>query len=351
VRWSKRFALGGLGLIVLMLLVGVVSEWFASRSDAHRFPQEGRLVDADGLRLNIRYMGLAAPGAPTVILESGLGSPALGWKFVQPGIAAFAGVCSYDRAGYGWSDPAETPRTSLQIAKELHALLQNAGLKPPYILVGHSFGGYNIRMFNALYPEEVAGAVFVDPSHEDQEERLPPGLKKLMDDQNKSFASMAKLMPLAIPTGVARLLQGLGRKKSALPLDYTEEIEYLQRRTTFIDAVAREGAAFGQSASQVRGAGSFGDKPLIVLTACKHAELADIGPVVTEAELSAFQQIWMHDLQPRIARLSTRGKQILVPNSDHMIPEKAPRTVIDAVREVMREVASSSEEGRTRRTK
>src|SRR5581483_7569321 len=165
-RWLKRILLGAVALVVLVLVVGALYQWIGYRSDAKRFPEQGRLVDAGGLRLNIDCSGTRKARAPAVILESGAGVPAIGWDFVQPKIAEFAYVCSYDRAGYGWSDPPVNPdRSSAEVSKELHTLLQNAGVQPPYILVGHSLGGLNIRVFNGMYPNEVAGAVFVDSSH------------------------------------------------------------------------------------------------------------------------------------------------------------------------------------------
>ncbi len=113
-----------------------------------------------------------------MILESGLGVPALGWAKVQPEVAKFARVCSYDRAGYGWSEPGPEPRTSLQMVKELKALLDAAGEAGLYVLVGHSFGGFTVRLFTKQYPNEVVAVVLVEASHEDWEERmeskLPP---------------------------------------------------------------------------------------------------------------------------------------------------------------------------------
>ncbi|MBZ5703441.1 MAG: alpha/beta hydrolase [Acidobacteriia bacterium] len=138
-------------------LAGAAYEAYARHQDERRFHPQGLLVDVGGYRLNILCAGNFAPGTPTVILESGLGGPVIGWRFVRPEIAKFARVCSYYRAGYGWSDPGPMPRTALQIAKELHLLLQNAHIDPPYIPVGYSFGGYAVRVFNGLYPRKLPG--------------------------------------------------------------------------------------------------------------------------------------------------------------------------------------------------
>src|SRR5271170_4669415 len=131
VRWLSRAVSIVGALLILALIVGIAYQFIEMRLDARRFPQIGKSVDIGGYKLNINCTG---EGSPTTILESGLEEPAISWRLVQSEIAKFARVCSYDRAGYGWSDPGPMPRTSTQIAKELHTLLQNAGEKPPYVL-------------------------------------------------------------------------------------------------------------------------------------------------------------------------------------------------------------------------
>jgi pimeloyl-ACP methyl ester carboxylesterase len=128
---------------LIALTGGMAYESIGRISDARRFPIRGRMVDIGGYRLNINCTGT---GSPTVILDSGLGEPALSWNGVQAGVARFTRVCSYDRAGYGQSDPGPQPRSSLQVARELHALLERSQTPGPYVLVGHSFGGYNVRV-------------------------------------------------------------------------------------------------------------------------------------------------------------------------------------------------------------
>lgn len=340
IRWLKLIALGAIGLVVLMAFARTVYEWFASRADARRFPQQGRLVDVGGFRLNLDCTGAAPPGTPTVVLESGGGVPALGWKFVQPEIAKSTRVCSYDRAGYGWSDPPADPvRTSSQIAKELHALLQNANVPPPYVLVGHSIGGFNIRVYNGQYPNEVAGAVFVDSSHPDQLQRMTPGLRRLSDKSLRSFRWQVVFFRLAIHCGAMRLLQRSSRGQETLPLDFVEEVEYLQRKDAFIEAAAGELNSFEESAREVRNAGNFGNKPVIVLTAGKFPVL----PGISKEESDQFLQVWIHDLQLQLTRLSTGGKQVVVADSDHMIPFEAPQTIIDAVQEVVQTAGATQQ--------
>ena len=163
-HWLRKIAFIVGAFALLLVALGTSYRSIKAGTDARRFHLEGRLVDLGGYKLNINCTG---QGSPTVILESGLAVPALSWRSVQQEIAKFTRVCSYDRAGYGWSDPGPMPRTSAQSVKELHALLHNAGEKPTFVLVGHSFGGTNVRIYNRAYPSEVAGMVLADTGHED----------------------------------------------------------------------------------------------------------------------------------------------------------------------------------------
>ena len=175
-RWIRYLLAGLLILLIALVCAGTVYEAIESHRDQQMFHPPGRLVDIGGCRLHLYCTG---EGSPTVILEAGGGNPWLSWCKVQPQVASFTRVCSYDRAGLGWSDPSPRPRTAMVIAEELHALLHNAGIPGPFVLVGHSLGGMDARMFANRYPSEVAGLVLVDSSHPDQDERFPPEAKKL----------------------------------------------------------------------------------------------------------------------------------------------------------------------------
>src|SRR3989442_1694958 len=141
-------------------LVGVVHGQDATVAPPSAAP--GRLVDVGGWRLHLNCSGRANPSQPTVILEAGIGDFSAEWMLVQPGVAAFTRVCSYDRAGDGWSDVGPHPRTMRQIVFELQTLLERAGERPPYVLVGHSYGGWLVRLYQVTYPSQVAGIVLVE---------------------------------------------------------------------------------------------------------------------------------------------------------------------------------------------
>ncbi|MGA8028476.1 MAG: alpha/beta hydrolase [Bryobacteraceae bacterium] len=152
-------------MILLILAAGLIAaslayQAFGARRDRRRYPAPGRLIDAAGCRLHLNRQGA---GKPAVVLEAGIAASSLSWALVQPEIAGFTCVCSYDRAGLGWSGNCSAPRTVQRMVMELRALLSRANVIPPYILVGHSFGGLLIRAFAHLAPGEVAGLVLVDP--------------------------------------------------------------------------------------------------------------------------------------------------------------------------------------------
>ena len=309
----RVFVLGGL-LLVILALGGVLYENIAEARDRRFNPDPGRRFDVGGFKMNIDCTG---NGNPTVILDSGLGDTFLSWRKVQPQIAQFVRVCSYDRAGLGYSDPSPRPRTSKVIAEELHALLQAAGITPPYVLVGHSLGGYNVRVFQSLYPKEVVGVVLVDASHPDQENRLPPELKTMEGTWQREAAFLA----YATPFGITRLL-GFCEDD---PRDRAAECNFHSSR----EALA-ELKAFPESARQAAATGTLGDLPLIVLSHDPDKPSSELSPEVAKPTNEAWEK-----MQEELAHLSTRGTQTIAKNSAHYIQNDRPDLVIDAVRKVV----------------
>lgn len=170
-RWTG-YALGVIvSVVVFTLLVGTAYQWAENRDDLRAYPAPGKFLDVGGHRLHLWCTGA---GSPAVVLEAGLGGSALQWSRVQPEIARTTRVCSYDRAGMGWSDLGPNPRSAAQIVSELHTLLQAAHVTAPYVLTGHSSGGLYIRLYASTYPTDVVGMVLVDAAHEDQRNRMPP---------------------------------------------------------------------------------------------------------------------------------------------------------------------------------
>jgi pimeloyl-ACP methyl ester carboxylesterase len=323
-------------LLVLIFVglpcLGAVYQAISNAVDARRFPQRGKLVQAGDIKLNIECSGEALP---TVILESAGAFTSRSWAKVQPEVAKFARVISYDRAGYGWSESSTYPRTATQLAKELKALLDAAGEKGPYILVGNSVGGYVNQAFANEYPQDVAGMVLVDASHPDTETKT---IEVLSPEAREKYNSFSKL--IVSPSGqfmtVWATRLGIVRLLTPRSDELTNELNYLSWQTKQMWAVFSEFEAHEESSEQIRKMRTLGDRPLIVLTAGK----IDEGIYDDPNDATAAHKLWVEVIQKDLVRLSTRGKQIVVTDSGHMIPMERPEAVVAAIREVWDQVAS-----------
>lgn len=313
----RRIINGFLLLVVFLAAAGFLYENIAEARDRRFNRMPGVLVDVGGRKMHIHCIG---EGSPAVILDSGLGDSYASWRKVQSEIAKFSRVCSYDHSGLGYSEPVAGPRTSKVIAEQLHALLQAAKVGPPYVLVGHSMGGYDVRLFASLYRDEVAGMVLVDASHPDQENRFPPELKKM----EAGFLREAELIQYSIPLGIPRLM-GMCDEEPAV------------RAAECNFHSAREGVeelkAFPESAAQTAATGSLGDLPLAVLSQDPDKPSSELPADVAKS----VSQGWAK-LQADLAHLSTRGTRTIAKNSSHYIQIDRPDIVIDAVSSVLAQV-------------
>ena len=311
---------------MLLILVGAIYEQIGERRDREMLPQVGQSINIGGRSINILCSG---KGKPAVILDSGAGEPGISWTPVQRELAKSTQTCWFDRAGEGWSDPGPFPRTSEAIARDEHDVFKAAGVQPPYVLVGHSFGGLNARVYNGLYPNEVAGMVLVDAAHEDEPSRAPKfmlghTLPRPLWRANH-FAAQA-----ALHVGLIRLLLG---SPSVPQNPSTRQIVAALRQRPKSMAALAEYVTGPESYEEAHNAPGLGDKPLIVLTAGR--PWGSTGNPQIDREGAAYQKVWIHEIQPKLAKLSTRGRQIIVTSSGHGIPEEAPNAVIDAVRDVV----------------
>ena len=300
-----------IGVILLLAALGATYQAIES-SREQREPPHGRLVDVGGHKMHLDCEG---QGAPTVILESGLWDDATVWHNVQLEIAKSAQVCSYDRAGLGYSDPRpDQVPDSRNIARNLHMLLANAGVRPPYVLVGHSLGGIHIRVYQNLYPSGVVGMVLVDSGHPDQEDRLAPEMNKI---QSRLYLE-SKLWGLAVPLGIPRLLGLCG---------VTVECHW-----QIVKAREAEVQAIGASLDEARHAGSFDSMPLVVVSRDpeKGAAPGSIPPEVSQR----FEHQWAQ-MQEELANLSTNGSRVVAIGSTHYVQIDRGDVVIAAVQKVL----------------
>ena len=305
----------------LAALLGLTAsaEAICEARDRVRFPPPGQMIDIGGRRLHILCKG-TAPG-PTIVIEQGAGSPSILWWPIQDKVAAFARVCTYDRAGYLWSDPAKTVRTLEDRVADLHALLAGAKIPAPYILVGHSFGGPLVRLYAHLHPTEIAGMVLVDTTEEGVI------LRPSFDDYVKKLGYFAAGLQVAARFGVLRLAAAFMTKgPEGLDENAFRALKALSVRPDFFRAMRDDPVALSRQPETLRtlgGAGSLGEIPLIVIT---HA-LPFPGPA------AVLEDGWREG-QHRLAALSTRGELIVAERSNHMVQSDQPDLVINAIRRV-----------------
>ena len=329
-RWLKIALKSLTVLIALVLVAGIVYEQIGRRRDRVRFRQIGRSVDIGGRSLNIFCSGA---GSPSVIFESGGPGPGLEWEAFQRDAAMFTQACWYDRAGEGWSDLGPFPRTSVAIASDLHELLKRAGVPPPYVFAGASFGGLNSRVYGGLYPNEVAGMILIDSAHEDELRRAP---KLFLGRTAPQFLwhPLQMAFEAAAFFGLLRLTQSSPMQgKDPSHLTREEIITALRQRPKSIVGNVSVGIVLPESFAEASHVTTLGNFPLIVLTASQPFDFED---AELNKEAAAYQQVWIHEIQPKLVGLSTRGHQIVVPNANHgSIPQEL---IISSIREVVTEV-------------
>lgn len=302
----------------------------------------GRLVDAGGFRLHLHCMGT---GTPPVVLEAALGGSSISWSLVQPSVARLTCVCSYDRAGFGWSDPGPMPRTAGRVADELRVVLDRGGVPPPYVLVGHSFGGFVMRIFAARHPSDVAGLVLVDPAHPEDWVRPAPkeqikidrGIRLCRSGATAARFGAARLVSglatvglFGVARGLARIISrgGLSREDEGilaplwkLPPETRKPLRLFWTQEKFFAALGSQIASISTSAAETLDASAdgYGDLPLVTISS-------------TDAGDYRLRQ------QEALARLSRRGRHIVASKSGHWIPLDQPQVVIDAIEQVLADV-------------
>jgi pimeloyl-ACP methyl ester carboxylesterase len=315
----------------------------AQTPDRPPHPAPGRLIDVGGWRLHLNCVGERKPGEPIVLLEAGKGDFSVEWSLVQPGVGRFARVCSYDRAGDGWSDLGPHPRTMRQIAYELHTLMTKADERPPFVLVGQSYGGWLVRVYQQTYPAEVAAIVLVDAGANDPRRYLPNGKLGRSSDlvTGQPIPAVNTATPLRIgdipPAALAQMTAGLAAARASandpprdkLPLEArqmrTWALGQLGHVAAGVNPVENEEIAALRAARDKTPYG-LGDLPLVVIT----RGLADEGG----AEAAALEEEHRKD-QASMAAMSRRGRQVIAEDSGHHVQIEQPGLVIRAIEEIV----------------
>ena len=323
-----------LSFIAAMLAAGFLYQLLGARRDRQRYTSPGRWVEIE--RGQTLYVVEKGSGGPAVLFEAGIAATNLNWHHIQEKVSSFTATASYDRSGLGWSSPCRSPRTPGNISTELHTMLEMAGIKPPYILVGHSFGGLVMRRYAATYPEDVAGVVLVDPMRCEEWPPLNPE-KQSMIEQGKKLSRYA--IPIA-RFGLARLavtsllcrsgrlsghLAGAGGMGGRHVLKrVTEEVGKMPRevwpiiaahwsRPGYYAGMQRHVEAVPETVCEMQDADPICDIPVIVLTPGKSTPLSD----------------------QCLEKIGNNVRQVIATESSHWIHLDEPELVVDSIREMV----------------
>ena len=315
VRGLRYVIAAELVLLVVLSVIGFGYEHRARRHEAALFHPPGRLVDIGGYRLHLDCTG---SGGPTVVLEHGHRATYLDWFRVQPQVATFTRVCSYDRAGYGWSDRSPKNRVPSVMAEELHALLNAADEKPPYVLVAHSYGALNAVMFADKFPDEIAGVILVDGSTAESLLRASWHTRLWL-----------RMMHFTMPFGLPRWREWC----RGGPEEISDLKQALTCRSQFLETILEEDAAFPEAANQVRTITSLGIIPLVVIAR------DTTGPRNRTGEAKHGGQ------QRGLAKLSTNSSFVVAEGSGHDVPLARPDVIVEAVKSLLRPQAPADSRG------
>jgi pimeloyl-ACP methyl ester carboxylesterase len=267
-------------------------------------------------------------GSPTIVLEAGLGDDFLSWRRVQPALSAVTRVCSYDRAGYGWSTAKPGPRDTDHVAEELHDLLAQAHIDGPVVLMGHSAGGLFIRRYANRYPQGIVGMVFVDSSTPTQFERLPEEMRGVEDfTWDKLF----------LPFGITRLRGHCGVTDPSTP-EMKPLLEWHDCTPGAFATTEREEKDFPQSCSEAKGTGPFGDIPILIFSQDPALHFGD-SPIAV-ATMQQAAATW-NALQEELKQLSPRSRRIIARGSTHYVHVLRPELVIREVEHLVGEIRGS----------
>ncbi len=301
-----RIAALGTALLAVTAGAGFVYETNAGRGDAGRYRAPGRLVDVGGHRLHLYCTG---SGAPTVVLEAGLAESSASWEVIQRRASARNRVCSYDRAGYAWSEKGPSPRTAERTAGELHALLAAAGEAGPYVLVAHSYGGNTARLFADRWRSLTAGLVLID-----------------VTDETADTALRISQPLLAVQLTVDQFLARVGllrlRTDALVPPEATASARanaVVVYGSASMATARAEALASVDSAAQVRATarpGAWGNLPVVVICAAGQPE--------SDTEHAR-----------RVAALSSLGRVVVAATTDHYVHNAQPDLVLDEIGRVI----------------
>jgi len=325
------------GSIAALIGVGFLYQWIGGHRDRLRFAHPGRWVTIGrGCKLYLLEKGSKGAAGPTVLFEAGIAATNLNWFHIQETVSRFVGTASYDRCGLGWSSPCRTARTPGNIAVELHDMLEKAQIKPPYILVGHSFGGLVMRRYALLFPEDVASVLLVDPMRCEEWPPLNPGRQSEVDRGMKlsgyavpiariGLARLAVTSLLCRSGRVAKRLAGvagdggrhvLGRvtdEVGKMPSEVWPIVAAHWSRPGYYAGMRSHVKSVPDSVREMQATEPIHGIPVLVLTPGKSTPLS----------------------VERLSRIGDNVQQVIAPASAHWIHLDEPELVIDSIRDMV----------------
>jgi len=275
------------------------------------------MVDAGGVQVHLNIQGERPHAAPVVVCDSGLSGSSVDWVRVLPALRTQA--IAYDRPGHGWSDRPTSKREPLVIVRELQQALDNAGIEPPYIMVGHSMGAMNMRLFAETYHDDVSGLVLLDPAHIEMFARLPELIRRL----ERSSRRIRRLFALVARLGGGGLLASLTPETvNLLPAEPAAQIRAMHKRASFWSTVVaeRQMAARHYVRRPAAVSDDLGDLPLTVVSAGASFDTGAIPAsegIMPSTSVEEISETW-RELQAEIAMLSTQSKHITLEGANHL---------------------------------
>lgn len=318
--WQRRTAIGLFTIlgITLAAAAGAIYQAVGEARDRAAYPMPGAHVDLGEVRLHLHCVGV---GGPTVVLSSGMGNPSSAWAPLQDRLGKTARVCAYDRDGLGWSGDSGRPRDAATATDQLHRLLAAANIAPPYIVVGHSYGALVARVYADTYPDNVAGLVLIDSSHEDMGERFPPQAQDGFRDLLAGFRYAPYMNRVGVPrlTGMfAPAVEGLEGEALARSMARLNSVPHMV-------GTAAEAAGWERSAVRARDVRErgFGDMSLAVFVA---------------GDWPDYMLPSWKEMQRELASLSSRSRYRVIDGANHpqiMMDESFYPEIAETVEEMI----------------
>ncbi|MGE6753776.1 alpha/beta fold hydrolase [Rossellomorea sp. NPDC071047] len=327
-RKLKTIGLVLLCVLIIIPLSGWIYELVSYRNAEANFPPDGVMIDIGDREIHVNVKG-DKTDLPPVVIETGTGNWSYDWSHVQEELSQYTQVLTYDRAGYGWSDPPSNGFALDTTITDLNTILKETKIDTPFILIGHSVGGVYARHFTDRYPEKVAGLILIDSRNEFFKEAAPAYNEKFFSSQDQMYNRILSRL------GVTRLF---GENTLAGMPDFISKEKYahVQYDGPFFKALDEEIQQIPENVELLNKIQSLNDKPLTIITPEEvESQAAALG--FSEQQENEINEKWIN-AQEQLAGLSTNSDYISVPNTSHAVMYDQPKVIVEAVLDIQNEV-------------